>query len=76
MDIETGNWGCRGGFVVLLKVSKLGNDPEAWKPSPVLEQFSMTLQLAILSPGPVLAIFSQIISAIHLYFRILCIVMD
>ena len=29
MDIEAGNWGCRGGFVVFLKVSKLGNDLEA-----------------------------------------------
>jgi hypothetical protein len=75
MDIEAGNW-YRGGFVVFLKVSKLGNDLEAWKLSPVLEQFSMTLQLFILSPGLVLAIFRQIITAIHLYFRILGIVMD
>ena len=29
MDIETGNWGCRGGFVVFLKVSKPRNDLEA-----------------------------------------------
>lgn len=75
MEVESGGWEWRGGFCAAPKRLRNGKwSPGAWKPCLVLEPFNIALQLFILSPGPVLVNFSQII-AIYLFSRILGIVM-
>ena len=47
MDIEAGNWGCRGGFVVFLKVSKLGVKLPAFN---ICQNFHTAMSEPLLSP--------------------------